>query len=173
MSKVIREFFGETRWLSNFAGVKIVWNGMTFPSTENAYQASKIMSPDVMVDVPTSGGLVDDAKVSYWELCQTCSAKVSKAVSTLDVIKDNTRKDWKQVNLALMYDFNKQKFTQEPYRSQLIATGDAELQEGNSWGDLFWGVDKQTGAGLNHLGKIIMAIRDELNGKTVNGFDTL
>ena len=36
------------------------------------------------------------------------------------------------------------------------------LEEGNWWGDIFWGVDKKTGAGENNLGKILMKVREEL-----------
>ena len=44
-----------------------------------------------------------------------------------------------------------------------MATGDGQIEEGNNWGDRFWGtVD---GEGLNHLGKIIMRIRKEYRFK--------
>ncbi len=36
------------------------------------------------------------------------------------------------------------------------------LQEGNRWGDTFWGVDLRTGKGENKLGKILMRVRKEL-----------
>lgn len=42
----------------------------------------------------------------------------------------------------------------------LINTGDAELIEGNSWGDTFWG--ECNGIGENNLGKILMKIRKEI-----------
>lgn len=35
------------------------------------------------------------------------------------------------------------------------------LVEGNSFGDTFWGVDARTGKGENHLGKILMKVREE------------
>ena len=38
---------------------------------------------------------------------------------------------------------------------------DAELIEGNTWHDTFWGVDLKTGEGENHLGKILMALRKD------------
>ncbi len=43
---------------------------------------------------------------------------------------------------------------------RLLATGDAELVEGNNWGDRFWGICR--GEGRNELGKILMKVRDEL-----------
>ncbi len=36
--------------------------------------------------------------------------------------------------------------------------------EGNHWGDTCWGVDNRTGQGENHLGKILMQVREELQG---------
>ena len=36
-----------------------------------------------------------------------------------------------------------------------------KLVEGNYWKDTFWGVDEKLG-GKNHLGRILMEIREEL-----------
>jgi predicted NAD-dependent protein-ADP-ribosyltransferase YbiA (DUF1768 family) len=53
------------------------------------------------------------------------------------------------------------KFTHHPdLRGLLLATGNAELIEGNDWGDTIWGVYQ--GQGENRLGKILMKIRQEL-----------
>ena len=38
------------------------------------------------------------------------------------------------------------------------------LEEGNTWHDTFWGVDARTREGRNHLGRILMRIRKELQG---------
>ena len=38
------------------------------------------------------------------------------------------------------------------------------LEEGNRWHDTFWGIDQNTGKGENHLGKILMKVRDEIAG---------
>jgi len=47
---------------------------------------------------------------------------------------------------------------------QLIATGNAKLEEGNWWGDTFWGTCN--GKGQNWLGKILMEIRNQLNAQS-------
>ena len=53
------------------------------------------------------------------------------------------------------------KFEQNPgLKEKLINTGDAYLEETNTWNDTFWGVCK--GKGQNNLGKILMKIRAEL-----------
>ena len=44
----------------------------------------------------------------------------------------------------------------------LIETGNAELLEGNTWGDTHFGVCSKTGVGENVLGKILMRVREEL-----------
>ena len=54
----------------------------------------------------------------------------------------------------------------EVLKALLLATGDAELQEGNTWNDTFWGVSSKTGKGKNTLGKILMKVRGELQQNT-------
>ncbi len=55
----------------------------------------------------------------------------------------------------------RQKFTTHAgLRQQLKATRPRPLVEENTWGDTFWGVSK--GQGENHLGRLLMRIRDEL-----------
>jgi len=46
---------------------------------------------------------------------------------------------------------------------QLLATGDVELIEGNTWHDTEWGVCN--GIGKNKLGKILMRIREILKNR--------
>jgi predicted NAD-dependent protein-ADP-ribosyltransferase YbiA (DUF1768 family) len=70
------------------------------------------------------------------------------------------RPDWNDVRLAIMEDLVRQKFLTSSMERLLLSTGDAELIEGNYWGDTFWGVCR--GVGENHLGKILMKIREEL-----------
>ena len=54
-----------------------------------------------------------------------------------------------------------QKFsTNAELKDFLLETGEAHLIEGNGWGDTFWGVSG--GKGENHLGKILMEVRQEL-----------
>ena len=70
------------------------------------------------------------------------------------------RPDWEDVKLSVMEGLLRQKFREEPFKSQLKATGDAQLVEGNYWGDVYWGVCR--GQGENHLGKLLMKIRGEI-----------
>jgi N-glycosidase YbiA len=70
------------------------------------------------------------------------------------------RSDWEVVKVGIMEQCLRSKFAGSELRSLLLSTGDAELVEGNTWNDRFWGVCR--GKGQNHLGKLLMRIRSEL-----------
>ena len=63
-----------------------------------------------------------------------------------------------------MEDLLMVKFKNPELRSRLLATGDAELIEGNNWGDCFWGVC--LGEGRNELGKALMRVRERLQNES-------
>jgi predicted NAD-dependent protein-ADP-ribosyltransferase YbiA (DUF1768 family) len=46
-----------------------------------------------------------------------------------------------------------------------LDTGEAKLEEGNRWGDEFWGVNLKTGRGKNWLGVLLMRVRNELRSE--------
>ena len=48
------------------------------------------------------------------------------------------RPDWEQVKDDIMKELLRQKFSHEPFRLQLLSTGDAKLIEGNTWNDTYW-----------------------------------
>ena len=69
------------------------------------------------------------------------------------------RPDWEEVKLDIMFELVYRKFGDHPELwDALRATGTQELVEGNWWGDTFWGVCR--GRGDNHLGKILMQVRN-------------
>src|SRR5690606_21767015 len=76
------------------------------------------------------------------------------------------REDWENIKIDIMTDLVRQKFNISSFKEKLLATKDAELIEGNWWGDTFWGVCK--GVGKNNLGKILMEIRKEINESITN-----
>lgn len=114
-------------------------DGLEYPSVEHAYQAAKTLN------------------VYERDRIRKCRfpglAKAAGKSVTL-------RYDWDSVRLSTMEHLVRQKFSAQPLRQQLFETGDAELIEGNTWGDTFWGVFN--GEGENHLGKILMKVREEL-----------
>jgi len=113
--------------------------GHEYPSVEHAYQAQKSSEP------------------SWIKLCTTknISSKQIKIYSkTIEL-----RKDWEEVKLLVMEHCLKLKFTQEPFKTALLLTGNQNIQEGN-----YWCVDLKVNpnVGENHLGRLIMKIREEL-----------
>jgi predicted NAD-dependent protein-ADP-ribosyltransferase YbiA (DUF1768 family) len=67
------------------------------------------------------------------------------------------RPNWETMKVGNMHGLVWEKFQDPVMRSLLLSTGDAHLEEGNTWGDRFWGT--VNGIGENHLGKILMNIR--------------
>jgi N-glycosidase YbiA len=139
---MIREFKGTNRFLSNFYPAPVVFDGETYPTVEHAYQAAKTLDADErrrVRDCPRAG----DAK------------RMGRQVTM--------REDWDAVKIGVMRDLLRSKFERPYCRRMLIATGEQYLQEGNTWGDTFWGVDVKAGGGANHLGVLLMSIREEIN----------
>lgn len=71
------------------------------------------------------------------------------------------RETWDDEKLAVMRVLLRLKFKDPDLAARLVATGDAHLEEGNWWGDIYWGVCK--GVGENHLGRLLMQVRDEIS----------
>lgn len=72
--------------------------------------------------------------------------------------KVELRSDWDVVKVGEMFKVLKWKFSIEDLASRLLATGNKNLLEVNSWGDTYWGVNKNL-VGKNHLGKLLMEVR--------------
>ena len=131
----------DTRWLSNMTYVNIEYNCLIYPSTENFYQAMKYKSQLTR------------------KLISTLKPHESKSYSRNNLM---TNEKFEEMKLKIMEYAQRKKYSQEPFKSKLLSTGDCLLEEGNWWGDKFWGVDIKTREGENHLGKIIMRVREEL-----------
>lgn len=134
----IKGFGGQYRFLSNFYPCVLQLDGLEFPTLEHAYQASKV------VFLPSrklfQHGTPGQAK------------RLGKGITL--------RPDWEEVKIDVMLSLLRQKFVQEPLKQMLLETGDAYLEETNSWGDIFWGVYNEMGQ--NWLGKLLMQVREEL-----------
>ena len=141
MSEAIKEFFGKYRFLSNFYPVRVVYEGIEYPSVEHAYQAAKSTRVSVKISISKLG-----------------TAGQAKRMGK----KLKIRGDWDQVKLGIMSRLVHLKFANPALRNLLLLTGDRELIEGNYWGDRFWGVCN--GEGANNLGLIIMNERRRIKG---------
>ena len=135
-------FKDDNGFLSNFYPVEIELDGIVYPSVEHAFQSFKTHDPEMKEKIKAAPKAWQAKRIGR-------NLKLSMSVPA-----------WNTLRVAIMYKLVKQKFSKEPFRSKLLATGNAELIEGNWWGDTFWGVSM--GKGENHLGKILMLVREEL-----------
>ena len=137
--KRIDDFRGEYFFLSNFYMAPVVYEGLHFTNNEAAFQAQKCINP---------------AGRKSFESLNPSEAKKKGRHVTL-------RPDWETVKFDVMKGIVFAKFTQNAdLREKLLATGDAYLEEGNTWGDRVWGT--VNGAGRNNLGIILMEVRESL-----------
>lgn len=137
MGNAINVFKGDNAFLSNFYVAPVIYDGIRFENSEAAFQAAKC--PERMRE--------------FCGLSPQAAKRLGRRVEM--------RPDWDAVKYDVMYQVCKAKFTQnQDLLDKLLATGDAELVEGNTWGDQVWGVCD--GVGENNLGKTLMRIRSEL-----------
>lgn len=112
----------------------------TYSSVEHAYQAAKTDE-------------LDQRKI----IRETRFASEAKRMGKHVKLRPN----WDEIKLDIMEQLLKEKFTKQNELGRwLLKTGNIELVEGNWWGDTYWGVFD--GIGENHLGKLLMKIRQEL-----------
>lgn len=142
----ITDFRGPHDFLSNFYPSEVEYEGAEYPTVEHAFQAAKSL---------------DFAERRAVKLLTTPGA--AKRMGR----KIKRRTDWFDVSLQIMEALLLQKFTRYPeLKEKLLATGSTELIEGNNWNDRFYGAvydtNKNMWMGENHLGKILMKVREEL-----------
>lgn len=137
----IDNFIGEYFFLSNFYPVKVTFEGLTYDNSESAFQAMKCIIPE--------------NRNNFVGLDPSTAKKRGRTV--------HLRYDWEEVKEKYMYQIVKAKFEQNlNLKLKLLDTGNAELIEGNNWGDKIWGKCNKTKSGQNKLGKILMKVREEL-----------
>ena len=142
----ISAFRGPHDFLSNFYAADVEFEGAEYPTIEHAFQAAK--------------------SLDFAERRAVKNAKTASEAKRMGR-KIKRRADWFDVSLVVMETLVRQKFTRYPeLRTKLLETGDAKLIEGNNWNDRFYGAVYDTNRsewmGENHLGKILMKVRDEL-----------
>lgn len=142
---MINEFRGNYFFLSNFYDKPVTYGGITYANNEAAFQAQKVL---------------DDAiKQKFTNLEPNEAKKLGRKVKL--------RPDWEEVKDDIMYQIVKAKFEQNPdLRRKLLATGNQELIEGNTWHDNHFGNCScpkcRNTKKENVLGKILMKVREEL-----------
>lgn len=168
-------FFDRHRYLSNFHLQPVEYEGITYPSNENAYHAAKLFPGDPQPLLIVEDGIPREiTRLDFVNLDPNVSKQKGRGI--------NLRADWLsdlpledqiadsqgililQVRDKIMYDLNLSKFSQNTGLLKLLEeTGDRYLEETNWWKDNYWGVCE--GNGLNKLGRILMLIRSNLSKK--------
>lgn len=142
MPDLIMRFSGAYRFLSNFYPAPVLWDGIWYPTTEHAFNAGKSLSVEDRIRIAAAPSPAE-------------AKRLGRGV--------RLRPDWDDVvRYDVMAEVLELKFRDEYLRAQLLATGDAELIEGNDWHDTHWGVcecRRHSGVGDNHLGRLLMELR--------------
>ena len=132
-------FREEYEFLSNFYPAKMEYEGIPYWNAEAAFQAQKCRNPE-------------DRR----QFSQLYGNEAKRFGGNIQV-----REDWEKVKLSVMEHIVAAKFDQNPLLARrLLETGNKPLIAGNIRGDLFWGKDRKTGEGENHLGRILMELRE-------------
>lgn len=139
----IKSFKNKYSFLSNMYPCKVEFGGITYNSTEAAFQAQK--------------------NVAKAEMFTKLSGRDAKILGRKMVLPDN----WEETKYEKMERIVRAKFVQNSdLKEKLLATGDSELIEGNYWHDNYWGDCNcpkcKDIPGKNCLGEILMKLRDEL-----------
>lgn len=136
----IDSFKNEYSFLSNFYECPIAFDGYFYTTAEHAFQAAKTNY------------------IALKQFIQNCKTPgEAKRAGRLVPIKD----EWELIKVSVMYKILRQKFLNPELAEKLFNTGDAELIEGNTWKDTFWGVCNNIGQ--NNLGKLLMKVRSEIS----------
>lgn len=142
----IAEFRGECFFLSNFFPCTLAGaRGLEYPSAEHAFQGGKTRDPVQRARIaaaPTAGA----------------AKRLGKRVELV--------RGWDEYRHVVMRAVLRTKFADPELAQRLLATGDAELVEGNRWCDQEWGScccpRHRDIPGQNWLGRYLMQRRGEL-----------
>ena len=133
-------------FLSNFYPSPIAPfnDGIVYPTVEHAFQAYKTTDVNKRKEIAA----------------QPTPGKAKHLGRHVEI-----RDDWQEIRINVMYTALKEKFKDLELRTKLLSTGNAELIEGNTWSDNFWGdchcPKCRDIKGENNLGKLLMKIRED------------
>ena len=137
---VISSFKGEYDFLNNRYRCSFVWQGIRYNNVESAFQASKY---------------TDESERKILSRMSADKA-VNKSMDCTPSI------EWEETKLDIMESILLAKFDQNPnLKKRLMETEGRILINGNNKHETYWGIDLYSWTGENHLGKILMTIRDK------------
>ena len=142
----IDSFTDKYAFMSNFSYSPMEFEGISVPTAEHAFQMMKASTQDMR---------------EFIAMAPTASQAKSRGRGV------KIRGDWEQIKFDIMYRIQLAKYRQNSHLlASLLATGYAELEEGNWWHDNIYGNCKcercRDIEGHNMLGNILMKVRKEL-----------
>lgn len=161
----ITSFRDAYRIFSNMFRAPVAWGDAVtaprlFPCNEFPYVLAKTLSADERAE-----------GIAVFERAEAKDAdKAGVAIKNWGK-RLTLRADWDAVKREVMLALVRDKFARNRTLGEaLLATGGRRIEEGNTWGDVYWGIslrafperDIAAGDGENHLGRILMQVRDEL-----------
>jgi ribA/ribD-fused uncharacterized protein len=132
-------FKDEHEFLSNMHRCLVMYDDHLFRASEIAYVYMKCADPEQRHQVT----LIEDPY------------KAKKFGSTILL-----REDWEEIKIKVMHGIVLEKFKQNNNLRKRLLLIEGEIVEENWWNDTFWGVCR--GIGENHLGNILMLVREQL-----------
>lgn len=144
----------ERNWFSNFVPFDnpMEYQGMKFLTVENFYQAMKTKDVDMRM-----------------RISKMTPSQAKRAGKSLTL-----RSDWDEVKLKVMEYALRHKFQTWTKQYQMLLAHQGDIVEWNTWHDNYWGVCqcgmltqspygvKNCTGGQNHLGKLLMQLRQEI-----------
>ena len=140
MPAIITRFRGPFKFLSNLYPTPITYKGNTYCCLEAAYQAQKSLDPAIQERFA-------NIRLPYK------ARGMGQRIKTI-------RPDWFDIRISIMEELLYIKFSHPQLKEWLQCTGQSKIVECNTWGDTFWGI--YNGVGENHLGTLLMKVRDTL-----------
>ena len=153
---MISSFTGRYSFLSNFHECRIEFEGIAYPTVENAFQAAKIY-------IPADWELTNEIRVNKG-FTRVKPGEAKRIGRTVEL-----RPDWEVIKEDIMHRLLVNKFDEnDELRHLLISTYPAILIEGNRWHDNYWGrcycQRCNSRSSLNRLGELLMEIRGSIIG---------
>lgn len=152
----------DTWFLSNLYPVTIKFDELTYQTAEACFQAQKF-KPEERVAF-TNLDVGSNPRFNALGV----KAKRLGGKRGIRELTPQELKEWDKVKLSVMEEIVRQKFLQNPeLKEKLLATGNCKIYEGRTGfkADTYWGVlleNNKVVKGTNHLGNILMKIREEL-----------
>ncbi len=134
--------FGPLGYLANYSEHGFYKNGIYYKTVEHYYQSEKFDNKEIKDKIINS--------------------KTPKEASNIGRDRNNIRKkDFKSIKDEVMYEGVLEKFRQnEDIKKKLLQTGNELIRE-MTIDEYYWGVGK-TQTGENHIGQILMRVRETL-----------